>query len=1180
MRNNKHRSTRSVQERLKDLFSSLEQVTDRSRPKSIPSPSGWTWECNGQGIITFCSPEIRQVLGYSPAEVSGHVLTEFALPSKSAQALKSAMRANMIPLEINLEYLAKDGLLVPVSFHVVNAPLNGDQNGTWQGFVQTITQTRTENVDVQTQQSAPDEEILETKSQILDPSTENKKQNTSDLAEPTEVFPKNVFDKADLANLHSAEEITHSGPGGKLSVPLKLPDQLSGRIEVQGKESGATWNEDERLLVEQVADQLSLALENARLFKYNTNLLSETRRRNDELAAINAITNAVSRSLDLEAILSEALAQILGMMDYQAGVITMVDPSTGELTLAANQGLPKPLLEKFTTTGLSGTLCDLVFQLGESINLDDLTNNPPVDTQGLVATGLRSYMGVPLESKGKILGTLCVFGDSVRSTSQEDLNLTRTAGQQIGIALENAQLFEQTQETLNRTENLYQAIAGFNAANNYIDILATLRQHTLLGEGNRTVTTLAYFDVPWTEEQTPEWIEIIERWTPAADPPSTASRLPLKEFEWFASAFHPNAPLCVENATSHPLLDDFTKSWAGQENYQSAILLPLMTGGKWYGFIGSFYAEPRHFPISEHSGLMALAGQAAVAVQNIRLLEESISRANQLETAADIARETSATLDLDALLQRTVNLIRGRFGFYHASVFLVDEEEDFAVVRASTGRAGEEMLNQGHKLTVGSNSIMGRVTKTGLPLVVNDVEKNPIHQPNPLLPKTCAELGIPLKIGNRVIGAFDVQSTKVNAFNDDDIRVLQILADQIAVALENARLYDELRQTAERLREIDQLKSEFLANMSHELRTPLNSIIGFSRVIIKGIDGPINDLQEQDLSAIHASGQHLLNMINDILDLSKIEAGKMEMAIEEIDLEELITSAMSTARGLVKDKPIQLDVQLPEGLPKINADPTKIRQVIINLLSNAAKFTDEGSIIIQGNLENDEYARQYLLISVKDTGIGIAPDDQEKLFEPFSQVDSSTTRKSGGTGLGLSISRALIEMHDGKIGVESEPGHGSRFYFTLPIPSPDTTSMFDFDPKPNQKLILAIDDNPQVINLYTRYLTEHGFQVVPATDSKTAVAQAQELQPYAISLDLMMPGLDGWEVLKDLKENPTTKDIPVVICSILEEQLKAMEMGASDYLTKPILEDDMVHTFIRLSGEYTQPQELRSSPVK
>jgi signal transduction histidine kinase len=236
----------------------------------------------------------------------------------------------------------------------------------------------------------------------------------------------------------------------------------------------------------------------------------------------------------------------------------------------------------------------------------------------------------------------------------------------------------------------------------------------------------------------------------------------------------------------------------------------------------------------------------------------------------------------------------------------------------------------------------------------------------------------------------------------------------------------------EEMREADRLKTQFLANMSHELLTPLNSIIGFSRVILKGIDGPITDAQEQDLEAIHSAGQHLLRLITDILDLSKIEAGRMELAFSDVDLGEIIRGAMSTAEGLVRDKPIRLKLDLPKDLPRIQADETRIRQVLLNLVSNAAKFTERGHIGISARvLERDE--RQEVLVAVFDTGPGIEPHNQERLFEPFSQVDASLTRKTGGTGLGLSISKRLVELHGGRIWVESKPGQGSTFAFTLPV---------------------------------------------------------------------------------------------------------------------------------------------------
>jgi signal transduction histidine kinase/CheY-like chemotaxis protein len=469
----------------------------------------------------------------------------------------------------------------------------------------------------------------------------------------------------------------------------------------------------------------------------------------------------------------------------------------------------------------------------------------------------------------------------------------------------------------------------------------------------------------------------------------------------------------------------------------------------------------------------------------------------------------------------------------------------------------------GHSLAVGSRSIIGQVTATGKTIVVNNTAVDPLHRPNPLLPQTRAEAGIPLKIGDRVVGAIDLQSDETGAFKQEDLSVLEILADQVAVALENARSYNLAQKAMEEMRETDRIKSQFLANMSHELRTPLNSIIGFSRVILKGIDGPINEQQQQDLSAIYNSGQHLLGLINDILDLSKIDAGKMELAFDEINMGDTIHSVMSTAVGLVKDKPIRLQEQVEENLPPVRADSMRLRQVLLNLISNAAKFTEQGTIVVSASLHTNSLGKQEVMVSVTDSGPGISIEDQDKLFKPFSQVDSSPTRKTGGTGLGLSISHRLVELHGGRIGVHSTVGKGSTFYFTVPV----------FAVKPvlpefgDGKIILCIDDDAQVINLYDRYLTPQGYHVVALTDPTKACEVAKDVKPFAITLDIMMPGYDGWQVINDLKKDKATQDFPVIICSIVEEEEKGFSLGAADYLVKPILEEDLVNSLNRLNGD-------------
>jgi PAS domain S-box-containing protein len=549
-----------------------------------------------------------------------------------------------------------------------------------------------------------------------------------------------------------------------------------------------------------------------------------------------------------------------------------------------------------------------------------------------------------------------------------------------------------------------------------------------------------------------------------------------------------------------------------------------------------------------------------------RIFEDTLKRQNEyLATSSEIGRLVTSTLDMDTLFTRSANLIRDRFSFYYAAIFIIDETGMSAVLRAATGEAGEEMLRRKHTLQVGSRSVVGTVTSTGKPLVVKNTDLDPIHRPDSLLPDTRSEAAIPLRIGNRIIGAIDLQSAQIDAFSEGSIAVLQSLADQIAVAIDNARSYELAQQAVNEMRELDQLKSQFLANMSHELRTPLNSIIGFSRVILKGIDGPVSELQEQDLNAIYNSGQHLLRLINDILDLSKIDAGKMELSIDDVNITELLQSVIPTTKGLLKDKAIKLVEDIAPDLPMVRADPIRIRQILLNLLSNAAKFTEEGTITLSASYELNQDGQPEIVIRVIDTGSGIAPEDRKKLFQPFSQVDSSPTRKTGGTGLGLSISKRLVELHGGRIEVISEVGKGSTFYFTLPLPKIKPVSISGVVPPPG-KTILSIDDDVQVIALYEKYLNPQGYQVIGLTDPVKAVEKAKEFQPYAITLDIMMPGRDGWSVLAELKQNPDTHDIPIIICSIVEDNDKGFSLGATGYLMKPILEEDLLNALDRLNG--------------
>ncbi|MCA2000951.1 MAG: GAF domain-containing sensor histidine kinase [Chloroflexi bacterium] len=427
-----------------------------------------------------------------------------------------------------------------------------------------------------------------------------------------------------------------------------------------------------------------------------------------------------------------------------------------------------------------------------------------------------------------------------------------------------------------------------------------------------------------------------------------------------------------------------------------------------------------------------IAEQVSIQVENLRLFELNEKRASELETVAVISAAASTTLDPDELLQTVVDLTKERFNLYHAHIYLADESWNTLLLAAGAGEVGRQMVMTGHAIPMNSQkSVVARAMRERASVIINDVRAEEDFLPNPRLPDTRSEMAVPMISGDKVVGVFDLQSSSAGSFTQDDANIFTTLAFQVAVTLQNARLYQEQRATVEQLRELDRLKSSFLANMSHELRTPLNSILGFADVMLEELDGPLTDNMRTDLGLIYKNGQHLLHLINDVLDMAKIESGKMNLNIEKFNLQEVIEEVTSITSTLASEKNLALFIEpTSDREVEINADKIRVRQVMINLVNNAIKFTEKGKISIHVAREENS-----VLITVKDTGIGIPMDHLEAIFQEFTQVDTSTTRKAGGTGLGLPISRKLIEMHGGRLWAESSGvnGEGSTFYVFLPI---------------------------------------------------------------------------------------------------------------------------------------------------
>ncbi|MCC7262635.1 MAG: response regulator [Candidatus Latescibacteria bacterium] len=377
----------------------------------------------------------------------------------------------------------------------------------------------------------------------------------------------------------------------------------------------------------------------------------------------------------------------------------------------------------------------------------------------------------------------------------------------------------------------------------------------------------------------------------------------------------------------------------------------------------------------------------------------------------------------------------------------------------------------------------------------------------------------------------------------------------------------ELEEANRQIQEANRLKSQFLANMSHELRTPMNAIVGFSKIVYRKAQGLLPARQLENLERISQSAEILMNLINDILDLSKIEAGKLELQPERFSLRELVEGCVSTVSPMVKPG-VELRTELSPELPPVYTDLPRLRQILINLLSNAAKFTEKGSITVAAR----PAAAGGFTLSVTDTGIGIPAQACDYIFEEFRQVDGSTTRKYGGTGLGLSISLKLARMLGGTIAVESEEGKGSVFTVTLPLqcgPEPGPVAAAEGNPPAidqARRLIVAIDDDPNVLSLLTQELEEEGYQVRRFTRAAAGIEGARTLNPYAITLDIMLPGMDGWEAIGRLKSDPATRDIPLIVLSIIDNRELGFRLGADDYLVKPIDKEALFEALRRFEG--------------
>ena len=841
----------------------------------------------------------------------------------------------------------------------------------------------------------------------------------------------------------------------------------------------------------------------------------DLRRRAGQLEAAAEVARDAAAIRDVDQLLDEAVHLVSKQFDfYHAGLFLVDDAREYAVLQAASSEGGQRMLKRghrlqVGKVGIVGFVADS----GEPrIALDVGKDAVFFDNPDLPRT--RSEMAVPLQVRGETVGVLDVQSVESAAFDDEDVAVLQTMADQLAVAIENARLLEESQRAIQELE---------------------------MTQGERVRRA-------WRRKE----------------------RLPAYEYDRVDVRPADVGPVPI---VDQALASGQVVSTQGADNGRATLAAPLRLRDQAIGAIALEEHSPdRSWSRDEIDLVQEVSEQVAQALESARLFEEARTRAYEQSVLSDLGQALAAQLAADEVLAEAY---RGAAQLIDPESFFVglyDPEREEIVIRFSAGvaEADEEVA-----VLPADSGLSGYIVRTGEPVLIegNLMERLSDYGVELVGQPVNSWLGVPLMVGGEVLGVMAVQNYTVeSAYDEHDLELLTAVATQTAIALQSARLYEEAVETAERLREVDRLKSQFLANMSHELRTPLNSIIGFSRVVLKGIDGPITDRQREDLDAIYNSGQHLLGLINDILDVSKIEAGKMELDFEPVNLEEIINGVMSTAIALVKDKAVDLQQSVPDELPIITADERRVRQILLNLVSNAAKFTDQGFIRVGAKVDGGQ-----VCMFVEDTGKGIAEEELKKVFEPFTQVDASTTREHGGTGLGLTISHSFVQLHGGRMWVESQLGEGSTFYFTLPIEGPPSEvedakkssaeEELTLPEGGSGPLVLCVDDDTGVINLYRRYLHMRGYRVFGLTDSNRVLDVAKRLDPYAITLDVMMPHKDGWEVIRDLKDNSETNDIPVIICSIVSEQERGMSLGAADYLVKPIMEEDLVTALDRLDSD-------------
>jgi GAF domain-containing protein len=833
--------------------------------------------------------------------------------------------------------------------------------------------------------------------------------------------------------LHEAQRLgefrTHLG------VPL-LREEAPIGVLVLSRRVVLPFTDKQIELATTFADQAVIAIENVRLF-------DEVQARSRELAesleqqtATAEVLRVISRSpTELQPVLDTLVNSASRLCGAEDVSIFRLE-GDGLLSVARYGPLGGPL--GFVTPAVRGTVSGRCVLERRSVHVADLQTETEMFPEGSELArrlGHRTILSVPLLREGEPLGAIVLRRGKVEPFTEKQIELVTAFADQAVIAIENVRLFDEVQA---RSRELTESLEFQTATSEVLKVISSSKfdLQPVLDTLIETAARLCAADIGTLRRREgdtyklaatfgykPEWRARVELYS---DTPTRGS------------VFGRTA---IEGRTVHipDVLQDPEWERADTQSimgFRAALGVPLLREGNLIGVLILQRFEPGEFTPKQIELVETFADQAVIAIENVRLFDEVQARTRELSQSVEelralgeVGQAVNSTLDLATVLTTIVAKAVELSGTEAGAIYTFDESRQEFWLRATHGMDDEMVAAIRDRRIDAGETAIGKATAERTPIQIPDVVRESSLVFDIIVRAGYrAVLVVPLLRPAQIVGALVVRRKTPGEFPKSTIDLLETFADQSVLAIQNARLFREIEEKGRELAEASKHKSQFLANMSHELRTPLNAILGYSELILDNIYGEPSEKIRTILERLQANGRHLLGLINDVLDLSKIEAGQLVLSLDEYSLGDVVHGVVSAVEPLAAEKRLAFKAEVAPGLPTGHGDGRRLSQVLLNLVGNAIKFTDKGEVAIRASATNGAFT-----VAVCDTGPGIAAADQAKIFEEFQQADSSITRTKGGTGLGLSIAKRIIEMHGGRIWVESQQGKGSTFYFTLPV---------------------------------------------------------------------------------------------------------------------------------------------------